>query len=87
MVERTAAEKALILFPNPATSLLTIAWSESDPYVNIELFDRFGRALRQTIAESLDSKRVLDVSSLASGIYFLRCTVKGKIHTARLIVE
>lgn len=87
VVERTAAEKALILFPNPATSLLTIAWSESDPYVNIELFDRFGRALRQTIAESLDSKRVLDVSSLASGIYFLRCTVKGKIHTARLIVE
>ena len=87
VLERTTAETALVLFPNPATTLLTIAWPESDPYANIELFDRFGRALRQTIAESLDSKRVLDVSSLASGIYFLRCTVKGKIHTAKLIVE
>jgi hypothetical protein len=86
-LERTKAEATLVLFPNPATSLLTIAWSENTPDVKIELFDRFGRTINQTISEILDSKRILDVSSLASGIYIVKCTLNNKIHVAKLIIE
>ena len=78
-VQDTGADKALVVYPNPSSDLLNIA---------------FDRDMQSIIVISLDGKKVIatepnqrittiDISSLANGIYFLFVQSDGEWYPAK----
>lgn len=57
------------IFPNPTDSVLQIESSENLSYVNLEIYDMFGRLMRY---EPLRSDKQIDVSYFKSGTYLLK---------------
>ncbi|MEZ0005425.1 endonuclease/exonuclease/phosphatase family metal-dependent hydrolase [Flavobacterium sp. 28YEA47A] len=68
-----AQKNALVIYPNPATDHL---FAQLDEATNITIVDMTGKIIQQ---ESLQSgNNSIDVSSLASGLYFIR-SVSGAV--------
>ncbi len=57
------------LFPNPANKELTIVSNKNLSH-NISIYNQTGQVVFQTINQNLN-KKILDVSSLSTGIYFV----------------
>ena len=70
------------VFPNPANNLTTISFflTESKS-INIQLIDISGHLIKQ-LSESIETpglhSQILDVSSAASGVYFIKITSGGE---------
>ncbi|MDR0207151.1 MAG: T9SS type A sorting domain-containing protein [Bacteroidales bacterium] len=62
------SEQTLSIFPNPANNTITI---EGTGLNRVELFDIQGRLLLEQKTES-GKKKVVDVSQLQAGIYFVK---------------
>lgn len=77
----------MVLYPNPASGQLTIAFSANATLPDISLYDATGRTFAVNVLESLDSKLILDISSLKAGLYYLVARLNGDLKTAKLIVE
>ena len=73
----TAAQPAVLLYPNPTEGMLTL----SDMPASVEVFDLYGRCTASCLAT-----RQLDLSSLPAGVYTVRLTLAdGTIHRQRVI--
>lgn len=73
------------VFPNPATQLVTVLNKKGDVIKNIQITDLNGR-----IISSLNEKTILseiNISSLTSGIYFLKVQTENGLATTKLIKE
>jgi predicted alpha/beta superfamily hydrolase len=57
------------VFPNPTDSVLQISSTENLSFVNLEIYDMFGRLMRY---EPLRSDKQIDVSYFKSGVYLLK---------------
>lgn len=57
------------IFPNPTNSVLQIESAENLSFVNLEIYDMFGRLMRY---EPLRSDKQIDVSYFKSGTYLLK---------------
>ncbi len=75
-------ESKVSLFPNPATSIVTIEGGEE--YDSVSVFDASGRRL---IQRNLNNSRTLNISELQSGIYFVTFEGSDKPHTVKLIKQ
>lgn len=89
-VERKVQEVELLPpAPNPARSRSKIRYSVPDRQkVSLRLYDVLGRQV-STIAQGKVEGRqatTINVSSLPSGIYFLRLDASGKVRTRRLTI-
>ncbi len=78
---------SLIVYPNPARKNVTISLSNSDSITkSIEIFGILGdKVIGNKIFDN--SKIVIPVSDLASGVYFIRAKVDDKIITKKLIIK
>ena len=72
----------LHLYPNPTTGKCTI---RNDQYVmeRIEVYDVFGKPLE--VLQINDYQTDIDLSSRASGIYFVRIVTEKGIITKRVV--
>lgn len=71
--------EALTVYPNPTDGLVHVEVVGAD-IENIELVDIHGSLISRTSIEKMGEKTVLDLSPLASGIYFIQAsTQKGVI--------
>jgi len=70
----------VLLSPNPATSIVTIAGA--DNYDIVSLYDQSGRRVFQRKMNNLGT---LDVSALHSGIYIVKLEGNDKSHVCKLI--
>jgi hypothetical protein len=75
------------VFPNPASSMLTVRSSEQIKQVKIS--DVTGRVVFETEAGAAGKKLNvrINVSNFSSGIYFLRMNAGEKVHLKKLMVE
>ncbi len=64
------------VYPNPTDSVLRIESSENLAFVNVEIYDVFGRLMRY---EALRSDKQIDVNYLKSGTYILRGVRAGQL--------
>ncbi|MES2778347.1 MAG: T9SS type A sorting domain-containing protein [Bacteroidota bacterium] len=83
---RLAMEYGVSVYPNPVQSALniTIASLAADgKNAELRLYDVSGRSVKEQIQEAERSE--MDVSSLNTGIYFLRVFVDGKILQYRIL--
>lgn len=87
----SAKEHAIKVFPNPASSMVTIQYSlKEDSNVKIELFDIFGKSLLTVLNQR---ERAIDQHSysiplegLSSGMYFVKININGAESTIKLSV-
>ncbi|MBC8755414.1 T9SS type A sorting domain-containing protein [Kordia sp. YSTF-M3] len=71
-------------YPNPATDILYVTFDKNETS-NVRLFDVQGKQILQQVE---DSKTIeLNVSSLQSGIYFLKLTTATAQFTKKIIVN
>jgi len=73
-------QNVLTISPNPSTGLLNIKGSS---YTSINIFDTWGRVV-ETITGNNSS---IDISHLASGLYFIRVETDQRVITKKLIKE
>ncbi|UYZ62690.1 T9SS type A sorting domain-containing protein [Hymenobacter weizhouensis] len=79
---RPASSLLVRLYPNPATSSVTV---EAPRPVRLTLLDLTGRTLRHSATSA--ARHTLDVSLLAAGVYLVRCeTADGQQTTQRVEV-
>lgn len=71
--------ESLSLYPNPASSEVNFSWNKNEP-VTIKLFNVNGKLIHYVKDQLLLDPYSIDVSNLASGMYFAKInTVQGAI--------
>jgi len=71
--------------PNPATAILNVQWTMEHGTATVELLDVHGRLLC-TLSATGETTSV-DVSGLASGIYFVRVTTEKGLVTKPFVIK
>jgi len=72
----------ILLHPNPAKKYFNISMDE-DKELRIEIFD----VLANSVMEVNNEEKKVDISSLKTGVYFVRIITKGQHITKKLIVH
>lgn len=76
------------VFPNPAGERLTVKAAEStNNDRSIEVFDTHGKRTLQAVLKAGSGDATLDVSSLETGMYFLRILDQATPVTARIFIS
>ena len=73
------------VYPNPTNGMVSITSSELNSGAMIEILDATGRMVSQSVMSGNQSD--LNVSSLESGMYFVRVRHEGKTSTKQLIIQ
>ncbi|PQJ35344.1 hypothetical protein BSZ35_12685 [Salinibacter sp. 10B] len=89
-VERDVGTVQLLgAYPNPARHQATVRYALPDRRtVKVQLYDVLGRQVRTITRDRKEGRheQTLDVSSLSSGVYFLRLRAGGETRTQKLTV-
>ncbi|MDY6327306.1 MAG: T9SS type A sorting domain-containing protein, partial [Bacteroidales bacterium] len=73
------------LYPNPATNHVDVLVSDNSVNVSrLEVYDVYGKLLNEV--EVVDNPTRIDVSSLASGVYFVK-VITGEGVTTKTFVK
>ena len=79
-------EKQLSIYPNPATSEITIALPKS-MNAEIRIFDITGKLLLYKANSVIDKNHTVDVSTLSSGVYFVRLNTPEGMAAKKLVIQ
>lgn len=85
-MEDVLSESMVSIYPNPATSEITIALPKSIQ-AEIRIFDISGKLLVFEAQTLVNSKHKVNVSSLSSGAYFVRVNSEEGTVTKKLLVN
>ena len=66
------ADEQIVLYPNPADIFVTIDNINTGVPETLYITDKFGRTVKSTSCNPSDRKLFVDVSDLATGIYFVK---------------
>ena len=72
------------IFPNPSEGLFTIS-SDFKTEAKIEIFSSLGKSVFKSGA--ISSKEIIDLSSLAKGVYFLKIETDNGSLNQKLIIQ
>jgi hypothetical protein len=84
--EESNAAGDFIIFPNPATDVLNIAFVKNTAATEITLLDLSGRALVTQTVEENSAETNISVSALPAGLYLLNLNKDGKSAVFRIEV-
>ena len=79
------AEGGLSLYPNPASSMVTVSTEGVEGNVTVQVVDLNGRVMMQQQGNAQSFR--FDVSTLAQGAYFVRLTGENVNAVRKLIVK
>ncbi len=85
-VEDRLSESSVSIYPNPATSSITIALPKS-MNGEVRVFDISGKLLIFESRALLSNKHDVDVSSLSTGTYFVRINSEEGTATKKLLIK
>ena len=74
-------ENNVVLFPNPANDVVNVQCTMNNVQLEgIDVVDVYGKVIRNVVGANNDSPTQINVSGLASGMYFVRVTTEqGKV--------
>ena len=83
------AERNLSIFPNPATSVISISVADVLRSAEVEMFNINGQSVFARSANAVNSTvdMTVDVSTLPAGLYFVRVNTQEAVVTKTVIVE
>jgi len=79
------SETSISIFPNPASSVLTIDFGRLVGRTDYTMVDATGRAVITDHATW--DRKTIDVSTVANGVYVLRLRTSGKAWSTRILVQ
>ena len=74
------------MYPNPASSSVTVSFVNGLDNVSIELVDIQGRLI-SSYKDVIGVSMKVDLNSVSSGVYFMKVSSEGAVQTKKLIVE
>jgi plastocyanin len=83
-IVKNGGTSALVLFPNPAKDKLTITHNTVDA---IQVFDMVGSIVMKQSVEATETKTVVEIGTLPSGVYFVNTMKDGIITDTRRLVK
>lgn len=88
--DNKTGETELIAWPNPVNSTLRFQLVGQEKYYGefVHIYDSFGRLLKTQLADRLylrDNQGEINVSDLASGLYFISVQVEGQIFNQKFM--
>lgn len=78
-------ENNVMLFPNPANTILNVQWEMGNEAATIELLDVYGKLIHTTLVTGETIS--INVSGLANGVYFVRVTTETGLVTKPFVVK
>ncbi len=75
----------LILYPNPAKTTLQLSFPIGIHQATVELYNVLGKKIMQIKVQS--SNQIIDITTLATGIYLAKITVKTGVKVVRIIKQ
>jgi hypothetical protein len=87
--EGTLQLPEFVLFPNPATNRLNIMLENSKgENVNVEIMNGVGQTVKTVnIGTASSIYENIDLSSLSSGVYFVKTSIGEKVATKKLVIQ
>ena len=89
--EDLPAQLSFKIFPNPATSEVTIQYAlKSASNVSLTVFDALGREVIQKVQEKQPAGNIsenLDISKLSKGVYLLRLEMQEGVVVKQLLIQ
>lgn len=85
--EQVLEQNGFGVYPNPATSALTIQLHDEKEVENIAIMDVTGKLVKEVTARPQAKNITTDVSNLPAGMYLVRVVSKNGMHTQKLIIE
>jgi hypothetical protein len=88
-VPQVMAEGALMLFPNPATDVLQIRWTQAIGVANVAITDMVGRAVQQQTIDMGASAGLaaIDIRQLQTGIYYVVVKTNELTYNCKLMIQ
>jgi len=78
---------AIVLYPNPANEQVTLSNSSNIALETAMIYDLNGKLVSQINLQDMQSERVIDVSSFATGVYMVQITGDQSSVVKRMIKE
>ena len=78
---------AIALYPNPANEQVTISNSSNIALETAMIYDLNGKLVSQINLQDMQSEKVIDVASFATGVYMVYITGEQSSVVKRLIKE
>ncbi|MEO0895795.1 MAG: CHRD domain-containing protein [Bacteroidota bacterium] len=85
-IEENDLDQQVLLFPSPVENVLRIRTDELAGEGQLRVLDVFGRVVMRSSIQ-LGSDSLLDVSSLAEGLYFVEISQQDWVETNRILKE
>ena len=79
--------KELTVWPNPASKGLSLALSQGEGIVGVNLYDVLGNEVSVGHVELIETSAQLDVSSLNNGVYFVEVRTKVGPCTKKIVIQ
>jgi len=86
-VAPTAEVSPLELVPNPADTRVQVSWPFEEAFKTVQVFDASGRLLLLPYEEQNQKSVVLDLETLAPGLYLVRVQTSKGFYQHKLIKE
>jgi hypothetical protein len=80
-------DNAIALYPNPAQSQVTLANTASIALETAAIYDTNGRLINTIDLSDMQQEKLIDVSSLATGVYMVQITSENASTVKRLVKE
>lgn len=77
-------DNSLTIYPNPATNYLTVSLNSHESTI-VEIINQIGQVIKSEKINSNTSQ--IDISTLCSGVYFIKTTVGNKFSVKKLIKD
>jgi len=75
------------VIPNPVSgSEFTLDYYGSAPSVTYEIFDVFGKRMRENTI-GVNENKTINVSDFSDGVYFIRVSGQGVLHTEKILIQ
>jgi hypothetical protein len=82
-----SASEVLAVYPNPNRGQFAVRLSGEVGTVAVEVLDASGRRVYRSEGELVEGERWIDVEGVSSGLYLLRVSAGGRVHTAKLLID
>ena len=86
-LEDSDLNNAIVMYPNPAQNQVTISNSSNILLDSAAIYDVNGKLVSQINLQDMQQEKVIDISSLASGVYIVQIQSEQSSVTKRLIKE
>jgi aminopeptidase N len=84
-INRNTEKEKIVLYPNPATTVINVQFNGMDGEKNLQLLDAKGNRILN--ANTNNRQYSLDVSALTPGIYYLLVHHEGQVSLQKIIKE